>query len=125
MPFKILKVPQDDDSLHKFVTFKSTFYREKGINGPQPYIIICGPLESIHSSYVVVDNNIFKCASPTRAVDLCYKIFFVFNIDYSTACVHIWSFFQKYVYEMTGFSKTIYGSTAITKLTAKMTKTST
>lgn len=94
-------------ALQKFVNEKYQYYIDKNVSVPQPYIILCGPLDSINESYVVVNTRIYTAKSPLAAVDLCFKIMFVFKINYPIACPHIWSFFHMYIYEIKGIKVTV------------------
>ena len=61
----------------------------------QPYVIIVGPrLESIQASYINVDKTLYKVDSPFKAVDICYKIFQVFNAKYPPESEQVWLLLQ-------------------------------
>ncbi|XP_066594187.1 uncharacterized protein [Prorops nasuta] len=71
----------------------------------QPFIIIIGPtLTDIESIYVCLDDIIYKLESVLQAVDICFKIFHVFNLKYPPESEHIWQLVQLYIYNI----KTVY-----------------
>lgn len=81
----------------------------------KPYVIICGDLKNVQSSFVIVNEKIHKCDSLLKAVDLSFKSYFSLRLDYSVGCPHIWSFFQKCFYEVRGY-KQIVAATKILEL---------
>ena len=65
----------------------------------QAYVIIVGPrLESIQASYINVDKTLYKVDSPLKAVDICYKIFQVFNAKYPPESEQVWLLLQQNSY---------------------------
>lgn len=80
------------------------------ITSLQPYIIICGPLRCVQSSYIIIDKAMHQCESPLIAVDLCFKIFYSLHVDYSVGCPQIWSFFHISFYEIKGMKSTVAAS---------------
>ncbi|CAI6348572.1 unnamed protein product [Macrosiphum euphorbiae] len=66
----------------------------------QPCIIIvgtvCVPLEIL----VYFDGIKYKVFSPIKALDICFKIFHVFNIEYPIESVNVWLFVQKFFYNI-------------------------
>ena len=102
-----IEVPKNKDALTNFIESKYKYYVENNVTQTQPYIILCGPLHSVEASYVVVDTVFYKLDSPLRAVDFCFKLFYFMNIEYSTACPHIWSFLHKHIFEITGYKNTV------------------
>lgn len=66
----------------------------------QPFIIIVGlSLREIESYYVVVDNILYKLDNILRAIDICFKVFMVLDVQYPIECEQIWLFFQQYIYK--------------------------
>lgn len=68
----------------------------------QPYIIVVGPtLAEISSFFVSVDKILYNVTSALNAIDTCFKIFHVFNIEYPAASDHIWVLIQRELYNFT------------------------
>lgn len=73
---------------------------------PQPFIVICGPLQNIEETFLIVNNWFIKCGkNPVNAVDLCFKFFYASPFEYSIACNHIWAYFQLFHYGIPESSK--------------------
>lgn len=52
------------------------------------------------SFYVVINKNFYKVKSALKAVDICFKSFFSFHLNYTPECEEIWYFIQKYMYDI-------------------------
>ena len=50
--------------------------------------------------YVMLDETIDTTDSLIKAVDVCFKLFFVFNAEYPKEAVDPWTFIQKAVYDI-------------------------
>ena len=62
----------------------------------QPHVMMMGDTPISASQYLVVfDDSMYKTDSLIKAVDICFKLFFVFYLEYSTACADMWIIFQK------------------------------
>lgn len=66
----------------------------------QPYVVICGKLDDIRQSMVVVNDTTYNLPDPMEAVDTCFKIFFALNTRYPAICYHIWVFIAEYVFKI-------------------------
>ncbi|XP_066590597.1 uncharacterized protein [Prorops nasuta] len=65
----------------------------------QPYIIAVGrQLTEIESIFISFDAVLYKTQSMIEAIDTCFKIFNVFNIQYPNESSHIWEVIQVYLY---------------------------
>lgn len=68
----------------------------------QPYIIVVGPtLAEISSFFVSVDKILYNVTSAFKAIDTCFKMFHVLNIEYPSASNHIWLLIQRELYSFT------------------------
>lgn len=68
----------------------------------QPFIIVVGESKyKVESFYVYFNRTLYKTNSYIEAVDLCFKIFFVFKIEYPEVSKGCWTFIQKYFFELT------------------------
>lgn len=65
----------------------------------QPVVILVGPsFKEIEVMYVVVNNIWYNFQLPLKAVDLCFKILFTSNLEYSKEGEHLRLFLQKGAY---------------------------
>lgn len=77
----------------------------------QPYVIAVGSLEEVTHFFVVLNDIKYKFQSIVMAIDFCFKLFFVLNLKYSVFCDQIWTFIQKYFYQIS--TKFDVNSTAV------------
>lgn len=67
----------------------------------QPIPIIVGPtLHQISASYVSINDTLYKVETPLKAVDITFKILHVLDAKYSADAEIVWTFIQKYIYEL-------------------------
>ena len=74
-------------------------YRKVNLKS-QPYIVICGSFRHSTCQHVIINDIKYSFVSPIKALDFCYKMFYVLNLSYTHACPHAWSFIQKYFFNM-------------------------
>ncbi|XP_024877873.1 uncharacterized protein LOC112458459 isoform X2 [Temnothorax curvispinosus] len=66
----------------------------------QPYIIVVGlTLADVNGFYVCIDKVLYEVTTALKAVDLCFKIFHVFDVNYSPESEHIWYILQLCLYK--------------------------
>lgn len=83
--------------MEEIIKERSKFYSEYNIKH-QPYAIIAGSLCNVKKAFTVIDSIVYELNNGIEAVDLCFKSYYVFNIEFSFGCPYIWSFLQEYVY---------------------------
>jgi hypothetical protein len=67
----------------------------------QPLICVVGAdFQIAKDFYVYYFNTYYKFSSIIRAVDICFKIFQVFNLKYSIQSILVWTFIQHYFYNI-------------------------
>lgn len=66
----------------------------------QPLIMITGTILAPKEYLVYFDGVKYILNSFIEAVDICFKIFNVLNLEYPTASHLVWRFIQKYFYEI-------------------------
>lgn len=65
----------------------------------QPYIIaVCPTISEVSALYVAVDTTVYKVCSALEAIDLCFKIFHAFDLEYPLECAHLWLLIQRVLY---------------------------
>ncbi|XP_055907497.1 uncharacterized protein LOC129948138 isoform X2 [Eupeodes corollae] len=73
----------------------------------QPFILAVGDkdFENFSNYYVYLDGIKFVFSNFLRAIDICFKCFNLFNLEYPLACSQLWTFIEHYFYEL-NISKT-------------------
>lgn len=89
----------------------------------QPIPVFVGSPDLIASSQLYVNETRYELGTFLKAIDLCYKSFFVLNASYPKASVHIWTFLQVFVYNMK--DHTTKNFTSVNKLISAIQKIST
>lgn len=64
----------------------------------QPFILICGTPYKPKEIIVFFDFIKYKLFSIVSAIDVCFKIFHIFNLEYPVQSSIVWLFIQKYFY---------------------------
>ncbi|KAJ8671522.1 hypothetical protein QAD02_002781 [Eretmocerus hayati] len=67
----------------------------------QPYIIIVGELKAINDIFVNVDDTLYQVSSVLEAIEICFKAFFVFNLEFPYDSEHLRLLFQRGIYDIT------------------------
>lgn len=67
-----------------------------------PYISIIGPAEDPRSFMVDFENITYKFYSFSKASDVCFKAYQVFNLAYPEACFPMWDFIGRQFYGIAG-----------------------
>lgn len=71
-----------------------------------PYISVIGSAQEPEYYLVDFDNIAYKCFQFSKALDICFKAYFVFNIAFPEACECIWNFINKQFFKLpTGADK--------------------
>ncbi|KAE9522651.1 hypothetical protein AGLY_016956 [Aphis glycines] len=69
-------------------------------NSIQPCILVVGSLLYPKQVLVYFDDVKYKLLTVLKAIDVCFKIFHVFNLEYPLECSNVWLFLQVYFYEI-------------------------
>lgn len=65
----------------------------------QPQVVAVGDtVMSAKDYYLLYDEVIYHLDSLVKAIDICFKVFFVFNAEYPAEAADVWTFLQKGVY---------------------------
>ncbi|XP_039309452.1 uncharacterized protein LOC120358647 [Solenopsis invicta] len=67
----------------------------------QPYIVILGSLDEVKETYIQVDDILYKANSTLEAIDVCFKIYHVFQVSYPIMSEYLWMLIQKGIYHFT------------------------
>lgn len=92
----------------------------------QPFILCIGEdILSISEIYVYFDGIKYKFHSFLRAVDICFKTIYVFDLDFPNESIMFWNFIETFFYNMKSkhsFSKVHVLSQALVNENALMTQ---
>lgn len=65
----------------------------------QPYIIAVGlTMSEVTDLFIAVDTIVYKVPSALEAIDLCFKIYQVLDIEYPCASAHLWYLIERILY---------------------------
>lgn len=67
----------------------------------QPFILATGDnIFNLNQVYLYLDDVKFKFTNFLRALDICFKLFYLFNIEYPLASTNFWTFIQMYFFKL-------------------------
>ena len=108
----IIEIPENKAmfSCSLIVSPDHHFFFQIGTNIPtyleccnsQPHILAMGERQSPEQVFVIIEGTAIPCTSLLKAVDTCFKLCYVLDVDYSWQCHHGWVFLQKHVYGLGG-----------------------
>lgn len=84
-------------------------YLNKMKRNIQPFVYCVGAdVSSIEEMYIFFDNIRYKFFNVLRAIDICFKIFYLFNLDFPPESSMFYSFIENYFFKLkskSNFSK--------------------
>ena len=83
-----------------------------------PYIIVCGSVETVFETYLVLKSEKYSFSNPLKAVEACFMCLTALR-KWPYMCDYVWGFIQKMVYEFDANKS----YAAVTKLVVQMHKT--
>lgn len=89
---------QDLTTFDEQIKLREKIILDKG-DTLQPLIVIVGP-ETDYTIYVYVDGMKYFMQSLIKAVDVCFKLFHVFNANYPKTGQLIWKFIERFIYHI-------------------------
>lgn len=66
-----------------------------------PYIIICGNLDNLTHSFVVVNGIHYYCETPLQAIDKCYQALKALR-SFPSLIEHVWVFIEQLIFGIQG-----------------------
>ncbi|XP_033624674.1 uncharacterized protein LOC117288083 [Asterias rubens] len=69
---------------------------------PQPFLLVIGSRINPLQIFVIVERQALQFNTMTKAVDYCFKLIYVLDIEYQPACGTTWEFLQTNVYGIAG-----------------------
>lgn len=80
----------------------------------QPFIIIVGPdVFQVEEILIYFDGIKYKFFNILNAIDICFKIFHLFNLKYPLQCEAVWQFIQQHFYKIKNSKESTYPSVKI------------
>ncbi|KAJ8034185.1 hypothetical protein HOLleu_20916 [Holothuria leucospilota] len=73
-------------------------YLEKRIKNQQPFLLILGDREEPQGIFVVAERKALQQTSLLKAIDVCFKLFYILDLHYPWESATTWEFFQKVIY---------------------------
>jgi len=65
----------------------------------QPFILVIGDsILDANQCFVIFENNAISVESIVQGVDICYKLTYIFNVEFSPYCKNVWDYIDQYVY---------------------------
>ncbi|MGH0126762.1 UNVERIFIED_CONTAM: hypothetical protein FKN15_040416 [Acipenser sinensis] len=71
------------------------------VDRPHPFVLLLGERHNFSQAFVIYGQALEQ-ASLLKAVDVCFKAFYCFDISYPKQCSPAWEFLQHVVYEVAG-----------------------
>lgn len=71
----------------------------------QPFILGIGNLNAISQYFIYFDGMLIPFKSFLRSLDILFKIFHVFHLEYPKASENVWFFIEQYLFEINSSSK--------------------
>ncbi|KAM6951105.1 uncharacterized protein FYW47_014625 [Aplochiton taeniatus] len=68
----------------------------------EPHVLLLGDKNTCFKAFTVFNREIFEQESLLQAVDVCFKTFFVFDVNFPKAAAPAWEFLQHVVYNVPG-----------------------
>lgn len=96
------------DSQNSFIIFKNSVceleeyitVKRNEKNPIQPFILIVGTPVNPKEIVIFFDSIKYKVFSILNAIDVCFKLFHLFNLEYPTESCYVWLFIQKLFYNI-------------------------
>ena len=82
-------------SITGYIRERSQESAKRGVT-VQPQVLVLGEsIKKIEQYFVIVNDTIYEMDSLVKAIDICYKAVFIFNVDYPVQAYDPWLFIQR------------------------------
>lgn len=68
-------------------------------------MIVKNTTDSSMQYFTIIDDVQYLLETPIKAVDICFKVFYVLNLQYSPQAEQVWHFFEYYFFNISDFKK--------------------
>lgn len=65
----------------------------------QPFVLAIGDKYNPTQTFVIFEKNCIPSTSLLKCVDLCYKLTYVLNLEFSPYCRNVWQFINDIFYK--------------------------
>ncbi len=69
---------------------------------PHPFVMAMENGRHISQAFVILDGRSLEQSTLLAAVDLCFKAFNIFDMNYPKQCASTWEFLQHVIFQMEG-----------------------
>lgn len=68
----------------------------------QPYVVIVGndDVDNPTHYYTIINDTQYQLETAIKAVDVCFKLYHVLNLEYPPEAEQVWYFLEYYFFEM-------------------------
>ncbi|KAA0718498.1 hypothetical protein E1301_Tti021987 [Triplophysa tibetana] len=78
------------------------FLRRTELTKPFPFVLAMGNIRHISQAFVILNGQALEQTTLLSAVDVCFKAFYVFDVNFPRQCASTWEFLQTVVFQMEG-----------------------
>ncbi|XP_071845967.1 uncharacterized protein [Apostichopus japonicus] len=78
----------------------------KATETPQLFVMCRGSRITPSQTYIIIEGNALPQQSLMKAIDVCFKAMYIFDIEYQPMCKIAWQFLQVVIYDFTEASIT-------------------
>ncbi|XP_041833312.1 uncharacterized protein gramd4a isoform X7 [Melanotaenia boesemani] len=100
--------PSLDENMKSFIDYKhvgTNIVEYLGVaesTKPFPFILALGDNNQCSQAFVVIGKQALQHSTLLAAVDTCFKLFYIFDINFPKQCAAVWEFLQIVVYKLPG-----------------------
>lgn len=91
----------DEGEVSKCIAEKRDKYTKFGLSLQPLTIVVGNSYKDIKKIIVIYDEVLYTFNSVCKAIDICFKIFQCFNLEYPKESQLVWLFIQKYFFKIT------------------------
>ncbi|XP_026124521.1 uncharacterized protein LOC113106635 [Carassius auratus] len=89
-------------TFHKVGTNMVEFLNRPESTKNHPFVMVMGNGQQISQAFVIINGQALEQSTLLAAVDLCFKAFYVFDMNYPKQCASTWEFMQHVVFQIEG-----------------------
>ena len=88
----------------------------------QPFILLLGEVDRPEQAFVVVEKVAISGKSLLHALDICFKLIYILDVDYAWQCGNTWDFIQKFIFGLGDEKRRAQSVPAVSLLTNYLQK---
>ncbi|XP_064635514.1 uncharacterized protein LOC135492800 isoform X1 [Lineus longissimus] len=98
--------PSVTEAMSSFIQFKQvttnipSFLQDLPSGAVQPFVLALGDRTSPTQAFLIIEKNALEYPTLLKAVDACFKAFYVLDIEYPANCIIVWQFIQELVFDV-------------------------